>query len=288
MKLYSKVGRRQTHSLAGSTLLLLILCLLGAFMLLPFIYAIAQSLKPTEELFLFPPKFFVRNPTFDNFLDLFWRTNNMWVPFERYIVNSVVMTVAGTVGSVVFSAMAAFPLAKFRFPGSRVYETGVTLALLFVYEVTYIPQYVVLSSLHLIDTVWAVILPAMSGTLGLYLMKQFMSQLPDALLDAASVDGASTWRQFVSVVMPNVKPAWITATILTFQGLWNRDTSTYIFTEQLKNLPAVFRQISSTNTVATVGIGAAAAVLLMIPPLLVFVFSQSRMIETMAHSGMKD
>ena len=288
MKLYSKVGRRQTHSLAGSTLLLLILCLLGAFMLLPFIYAIAQSLKPTEELFLFPPKFFVRNPTFDNFLDLFWRTNNMWVPFERYIVNSVVMTVAGTVGSVVFSAMAAFPLAKFRFPGSRVYETGVTLALLFVYEVTYIPQYVVLSSLHLIDTVWAVILPAMSGTFGLYLMKQFMSQLPDALLDAASVDGASTWRQFVSVVMPNVKPAWITATILTFQGLWNRDTSTYIFTEQLKNLPAVFRQISSTNTVATVGIGAAAAVLLMIPPLLVFVFSQSRMIETMAHSGMKD
>ena len=288
MKLYSKVGRRQTHSLAGSTLLLLILCLLGVFMLLPFIYAIAQSLKPTEELFLFPPKFFVRNPTFDNFLDLFWRTNNMWVPFERYIVNSVVMTVAGTVGSVVFSAMAAFPLAKFRFPGSRVYETGVTLALLFVYEVTYIPQYVVLSSLHLIDTVWAVILPAMSGTLGLYLMKQFMSQLPDALLDAASVDGASTWRQFVSVVMPNVKPAWITATILTFQGLWNRDTSTYIFTEQLKNLPAVFRQISSTNTVATVGIGAAAAVLLMIPPLLVFVFSQSRMIETMAHSGMKD
>lgn len=171
MKLYSKVGRRQTHSLAGSTLLLLILCLLGAFMLLPFIYAIAQSLKPTEELFLFPPKFFVRNPTFDNFLDLFWRTNNMWVPFERYIVNSVVMTVAGTVGSVVFSAMAAFPLARFRFPGSRVYETGVTLALLFVYEVTYIPQYVVLSSLHLIDTVWAVILPAMSGTLGLYLMK---------------------------------------------------------------------------------------------------------------------
>ena len=257
-------------------------------MLLPFIYAIAQSLKPTEELFLFPPNFFVRNPTFDNFLDLFWRTNNMWVPFERYIVNSVVMTVAGTVGSVVFSAMAAFPLAKFRFPGSRVYETGVTLALLFVYEVTYIPQYVVLSSLHLIDTVWAVILPAMSCTLGLYLMKQFMSQLPDALLDAASVDGASTWRQFVSVVMPNVKPAWITATILTFQGLWNRDTSTYIFTEQLKNLPAVFRQISSTNTVATVGIGAAAAVLLMIPPLLVFVFSQSRMIETMAHSGMKD
>ena len=288
MKLFTKVGRRQTHSLLGSSVLLLILCLLGAFMMLPFIYAISQSLKPIEELFLFPPKFFVRNPSFDNFINLFQRTNNMWVPFERYILNSVFMTVLGTVGSVLFSAMAAFPLAKFRFPGSRVYETVITLALLFVYEVTYIPRYVVLSSMHLIDTVWSVILPAMSGTLGLYLMKQFMSQLPEALLDAASVDGASTWRQFWAIVMPNVKPAWITATILTFQGLWNQDTSTYIFTEQLKNLPAVFRQISSTNTIATAGIGAAAAVILMIPPLFVFVFSQSRMLETMAHSGMKD
>lgn len=288
MKLFTKVGRRQTHSLAGNFFLLLILVVLGAFMMLPFIYAISQSLKPIEELFVFPPKFFVRNPTLDNFIDLFQSTNNMWVPFERYILNSIFMTVLGTAGSVLISAMAAFPLAKFRFPGSRVYELVITMALLFVYEVTAIPQYVVLSSLHLTDTVWAIILPSFAGTLGLYLMKQFMSQLPDALLDAASVDGAGTWRQFWTIVMPNVKPAWITAIILTFQGLWNRDTSSLIFTEQFKNLPAVFRQISATNTISTVGIGAAAAVLLMILPLVVFVFSQSRMLETMAHSGMKD
>jgi ABC-type glycerol-3-phosphate transport system permease component len=161
------------------------------------------------------------------------------------------------------------------------------MALLFVFEVTYVPQYVILSSLKLINTIWALILPAMANTLGLYLMKQFMSQLPDALLDAANVDGAGTMRQFWSIVMPNVKPAWITATILIFQSLWNRDSSTYIFTEQLKNLPAIFRQISSTNTIATAGIGAAAAVLLMIPPIVVFIFSQSRMLETMAYSGMK-
>ncbi len=288
MKLFTKVGRRQTHSLVGSALLLLILAVLGAFMMLPFVYAISQSLKPIEELFVFPPKFFVRNPTLDNFIDLFQSTNNMWVPFERYILNSLIMTVVGTAGSVLISAMAAFPLAKFRFPGSRFYELMITMALLFVYEVTAIPQYVVLSSLHLIDTIWAIILPALSGTLGLYLMKQFMSQLPDALLDAASMDGAGTWRQFWMIVMPNVKPAWITAIILTFQGLWNRDTSSLIFTEQYKNLPTVFRQISATNTISTVGIGAAAAVLLMILPLAVFVFSQSRMLETMAYSGMKD
>lgn len=287
MKLFTKVGRRQTRSVFGSVMLLLILFLLGAFMLLPFIYAISQSLKPIEELFIFPPKFFVRNPTFDNFISLFQRTNNMWVPFERYILNSVIITVIGTVGGVIFSAMAAFPLAKFRFPGSRAYEFTIMVALLFVYEVTYIPQYVILSAMHLIDTIWAIILPAMSGTLGLYLMKQFMSQLPDSLLDAASVDGAGTARQFWSIVMPNIKPAWITATILTFQALWNRDTSTYVFTEQFKNLPAVFRQISTTNTIATAGIGAAAAVLLMIPPIIVFIFSQSRMLETMAYSGMK-
>lgn len=287
MTILTRVGRRQTHSIYGDVILFLFLAVLGAFMLLPFIYAISQSLKPIEELFVFPPKFFVRNPTMDNFINLFQRTNNMWVPFERYIVNSIIITVLGTFGGVVFPAMAAFPLAKFKFPGSRIYEAMIMLALLFVYEVTYVPQYVVISSLKLIDTPWAVILPAMANTLGLYLMKQFMSQIPDTLLDAASVDGASTARQFWYVVMPNIKPAWITAAILMFQALWNRDTSTYIFSEQLKNLPAMFRQISSTSTIATVGIGAAAAVLLMIPPIVVFIFAQSRMLETMAHSGIK-
>ena len=287
MTIFTKVGRRQNHSVFGDIGLFLFLAVLGAFMLLPFIYAISQSLKPNEELFVFPPKFFVRNPTIDNFINLFQRTNNMWVPFERYIVNSVIITLVGTVGGVIFSAMAAFPLAKFKFPGSRAYGITITMALLFVFEVTYVPQYVILSSLKLINTIWALILPAMANTLGLYLMKQFMSQLPDALLDAANVDGAGTMRQFWSIVMPNVKPAWITATILIFQSLWNRDSSTYIFTEQLKNLPAIFRQISSTNTIATAGIGAAAAVLLMIPPIVVFIFSQSRMLETMAYSGMK-
>ncbi|MDD4297728.1 MAG: carbohydrate ABC transporter permease [Ruminiclostridium sp.] len=287
MAIFKKIGRRQAHSIYGDVLLFIFLALLGAFMLLPFIYAISQSLKPIEELFVFPPRFFVRNPTFDNFINLFQRTNNMWVPFERYIVNSLIITIVGTLGGVIFSAMAAFPLAKFKFPGSRIYEALIIMALLFVYEVTYVPQYVILSSLHFIDTLWALILPAMANTLGLYLMKQFMSQLPDSLLDSASVDGASTARQFWSVVMPNIKPAWITATILIFQALWNRDSATYIYTEQLKNLPAVFRQISLTNTIATAGIGAAAAVLLMIPPVFVFIFSQSRMLETMAYSGLK-
>lgn len=287
MSLKSKVGRRANHSIYGDVTILIFLCLLGLFMIIPFIYSIVQSLKPIEELFVFPPKFFVRNPTADNFINLLMSTNNMWVPFERYIFNSIYMTIVGSAGSVIISSMAAYPLAKFIFPGSKMYFKIITLSLLFVYEVTYIPQYILLSKLSLIDTPFAIILPVFASSLGLFLMKQFMSQIPDSLVEAATVDGASTWTTFWLLIMPNVKPAWLTAFILSFQALWNRDTSAFIFTEQLKNLPAMFRQISVSNTIATVGIASAAAVILMVPPILVFLFSQSKILETMAYSGIK-
>lgn len=287
MSIVKRTGRRQSHSIAGDIMLLLFLLMVGVFMILPFIYSIVQSLKPMEELFIFPPKFFVRNPTLDNFKDLFVRTNNMWVPLERYIFNSVLLSVAGTFFSVIISSMAAYPIAKYRFPGSRLFEKLIVLALLFVYEVTAIPQYIILSKVGLIDTLWSLLLPAMASTLGLYLMKNFMSQLPDDLLEAAKVDGAGHLRIFWQIVMPNVKPAWVTAVILTFQSLWNRGTGSYVYTEQLKNLPTLLLQISTTNTVATAGISAAAAVILMIPPIAVFIFSQSKIVETMAYSGIK-
>ena len=287
MSLKSKVGRRANHSIYGDIAIFIFLCLLGLFMIIPFIYSIVQSLKQIEELFVFPPKFFVRNQTADNFINLLMSTNNMWVPFERYIFNSIYMTIVGSAGSVIISSMAAYPLAKFVFPGSKLYFRIITLSLLFVYEVTYIPQYILLSKMSLIDTPFAIILPVFASSLGLFRMKQFMSQIPDSLVEAATVDGAGTWTTFWVLIMPNVKPAWLTAFILSFQALWNRDTSAFIFTEQLKNLPAMFRQISVSNTIATVGIASAAAVILMIPPILVFLFSQSKILETMAYSGIK-
>ncbi len=281
------VGRRQSHSIGGDIFLFSILFLIGAFMVLPFIYAISQSLKPMEELFVFPPKFFVRKPTIDNFTNLLLRTNNMWVPLERYLVNSVWVTIVTTAGGVLLAAMAAYPLAKFKFPGSNFIATMMTLALLFVYDVTAVPTYVILNELKLLDTQWALILPAMASTLGLYLIKQFMSQIPTGLIEAAMIDGAGTWRQFWAIIMPNTKPAVITAIILTFQAVWNRDSSSLIYTEQSKNLPALFRQITATSTIATAGISAAVGVIMMLPPIIVFIYSQSRMIETMAHSGLK-
>lgn len=286
MRLGKRTGRRQAHTIGGDVLLGTILSIIGLFMILPFIYSIVQSLKPMEELFVFPPKFFVRNPTLNNFKDLLLHTNNMWVPVERYVFNSVFVSVIGTVGSVIIGAMAAYPLAKFRFPGSVAYEKIIVLSLLFIYNVTAVPQFIIMSKLKLVDTIWAILLPSMASSLSLYLMKNFMSQLPDDLIEAAKIDGAGHMRIFWGVVMPNIKPAWVTAVIFVFQGLWNMQTDSYIFTESLKNLPTLLTQIS-TGTVATAGISAAASVILMLPPIIVFLISESQVVETMAYSGIK-
>lgn len=286
MSVFKRTGRHQAHSVGGDIVLGLFLSAIGLFMILPFIYSMVQSVKPMEELFVFPPKFYVRNPTLDNFRDLLLHTNNMWVPLERYVFNSVIVAVGGTVGCVIIGAMAAFPLAKFRFFGSRTFEKLIVWALLFVYEVTAIPQYILLSKLQLIDTLWSLLLPALGSTLGLYLMKNFMSQIPDDLIEAATVDGAGYFRIFWSIFMPNIKSAWITVVILTFQSLWNRGTGSYVYTESLKNLPTLLSQISGA-TVSTAGISAAASVIMMLPPIIVFIFSQNQVVETMAHSGIK-
>ena len=288
MRISKKTGRRQVHSLQGDIGVFLFLAILSMFMILPFVYSVVQSLKPMEELFVFPPRLTVRSPSFDNYINLFLRTNNMWVPLERYLYNSIFMTLISMAGNVFVASLAAFSLAKYKFPGSAAYEKLIVVSLLFVYEVTYIPQYVLMSKIGLIDTVWAIILPAIASPLSLFLMKQFMTQMiPDEIVEAAMADGANKLTIFWRVVMPNVKPAWLTVIILTFQGVWNRDTGTLIFTEQLKNLPALFREISTSNVIASSGVASAAAVIMMIPPIIVFLISQSKMIETMAHSGIK-
>lgn len=118
-------------------------------------------------------------------------------------------------------------------------------------------------------------------------MKQFMTSIPDSMIEAARVDGAKTFYIFWKIVMPNVKPAWLTCVIFAFQSIWNNDGSQFIYDEAYKTLPTLFRQISEGG-IARAGVSAAAAVLLMIPPIVIFVASQGQVMETMAHSGMKD
>lgn len=280
-------NKRVNRSFLGSLSLFAFLSIMGAFMALPLVYAINNAFKPLDEIFLFPPTLFVRNPTLNNFADLFNLLGNSWVPFTRYIANTIFITLFGVIGHVILASAAAYPLAKHKFKGKHIMFTVVVLALMFTPQVTAIPNYMIMSWLGLIDTHWAVIIPAFAYPLGLYLMKQFMEQIPDALLEAAKIDGASEYRIFWTVVMPNVKPAWLTLIILLFQILWGTDGNGFIYSEQLKSLHYALGQVAQGG-IARAGVGAAIALLLMSVPITLFVFSQSRILETMATSGMKD
>ena len=256
-------------------------------MILPFVYSIVQSLKPPEELFRFPPRFFVTNPTLRNFKELFGLTNSLWVPFSRYVLNSVIITFVGTLGHVLLASMAAFAIAKFPFPGSKIIFNIVVWSLLFTSDITALPLYIVTAKLGLINTHWSLILPAIGGSLGFFLMKQFIEQVPGSIIESATVDGANELRTWWSIVLPITKPAWLTLIIFSFQSLWNNPGSSYIYQEEMKTLPTVMSQISSSG-IARVGAAAAAAVILMIPPMLTFLLSQRNVIETMAYSGIKE
>ncbi|WP_313999562.1 carbohydrate ABC transporter permease [uncultured Paenibacillus sp.] len=279
--------KRVNRSFMGSFWLFLLLALMGAFMALPLVYAINAAFKPLDEIFLFPPTLFVRNPTMTNFVDLVNLLGNSWVPFSRYLFNTVFITGMGIAGHVLLASAAAYPLAKHHFPGKTILFTTVVLSLMFTPQVTAIPNYMIMSWIGLIDTYWAVIVPAFAFPLGLYLMKQFMEQIPDALMEAAKIDGASEYRIFWQIVMPNVKPAWLTLIILLFQMLWGTDGNGFIYSEQLKTLHYASNQIIQGG-IARAGVGAAVALILMSVPITLFMFSQSRIIETMATSGMKD
>ncbi len=282
----SKAGKRVSRSRGGDIVIFLFLLLVGAFMMLPFIYAIVQSFKPMEELFIYPPKFLVQNPTTDNYRTLSQLTDSLWIPFSRYIFNSVFVTVLGTSLNLIFGCMAAFPLAKYRFPGSKMLFNLVVSALLFTGPVTALPQYIIMARLGLINSLWSVVLPAAGTPLGLFLMKNFMTQIPDSVIEAAKIDGAGIFRTFYTVCMPLVKPAVLTLIIFSFQGMWNATGGSYIYEEQWKLVPAILNDVVASG-LARQGASCAASVLMMMPPCLLFIFMQSKIVETMSFSGIK-
>lgn len=279
--------KKLNRSLGGNILTFLFLLLVGAFMVIPMIMAISNSLKPTDELFRFPPTLFAQNPTFKNFTDLFILMNNSWVPFTRYFFNTMFITTLGTVGQIIVCSLAAFPLAMYKFPGNRFFSKMIELALMFNGTVLWIPAYMIMANLGLINTYWSVILPAFAAPIGLYLMRSFMMQMPQALVEAAEIDGASKLRVFWSIIMPNVKSAWLTLTIFSVQGLWNLGATVYIQIESLKTLPYALGQIVSVG-IARMGVGNAVAVIMMSVPIVIFIISQSNILETMATSGIKE
>ncbi len=276
------------RSKGGDAGITFMLTILGLFMFIPMYYVVIQSLKPLDELFMFPPRFYVMRPTLDNFGDLFTLMSDSWVPFSRYIFNTVFLTICGTLGNLIFASMAAYSLAKLRFPGRKAIFQLIVMSLMFHSTVNQVTHFIILSSFGWIDTYLSIIVPSLASTMGLYLMKQFMeSSVPDTVLESARLDGASEFRTYLTIAMPMVKPAWLTLMVECFKNLWNAGSSIYIHSEELKTFNYAIQQILSGG-IARSGAGAASTVVMMAVPILVFVFNQSKIVETMGSSGMKD
>ena len=276
------------RSAGGDAGIFFFLAIMGIFMFLPMYYTIVQALKPLDELWAFPPKFYVVSPTFKNFKDLFRLMNTSWVPFSRYLFNTIIISAGGTFGNLALSSLAAYVLSKMKFPGKNWMFTLIVTSLMFNAVAASIANFIIMSTIGFVDTLWAIIIPAWGSTLGLYLMKQFMdSSVSDAVLESARLDGASELYTFWRIAMPMVKPAWLTLIVYSFQGLWNTGSTIYIYSESLKTFSYAIGQILAGGIVRA-GAGAASTVVMMLVPIIVFIISQSKILETMATSGMKD
>lgn len=283
-----KLGLANRRSRIGNGFVVFLLLLLGAFMAFPLYYTLIQSLKPSEELFQFPPRLYVLRPTLEHYTELFQLMSNMWVPFSRYLFNTLFVAILGTVLHVLLAGMAAYPLAKHHFPGRDGLFNTILLGLMFVGQVTFLPTFIIISKLNMLNTYWAYLLPSIGASLGLFLMKQFIEQLPESILEAARLDGASEWRIYFQLVLPNIKPAVLTVFIFQFVNIWNGLSKELVYDEQLKVVKVALEQVSASNAYARMGSGMAGSVLLMIPPIIIFILMQRNVVETMTFAGMKE
>ena len=287
-RVQSRKGRRMANrSRGGDVVNFLFLCAVGVFMALPLVYVIVNAFKPLDEIFMFPPRFFVRNPTMNNFSELYIVLADSWVPFSRYVFNTLFITATGTLFHVLFASMAAFALCKIDLPGKNLLFFIVVNSLMFTPAVTGVPNYMIMTNLRLTDTYWSIILPVVGGSMGLFLMKQFMSTVPDALIEAAKIDGAHQMTIFWRVVMPQVKPAWLTLVIFCVQNLWNANGGVYIYTEHMKTLPYALSQIVGGG-IARTGVASTVSLIMLVVPVCTFILTQSNIVETMASSGSKE
>ncbi|MDR2546072.1 MAG: carbohydrate ABC transporter permease [Lachnospiraceae bacterium] len=279
--------KRLNRSMAGNSMLFGLMIVCGIAMAMPLVMVINNSLKPLDELFQFPPRIFVINPTLENFTDLFVVMSDSWVPFSRYLLNTIILTGGGMVGHVIVASLAAYPLAKNDFPGKKLLFSMVILSMMFSWTVTQTPQFMIITWLGINNTYLALILPAFSFGMGLFLMKQFMEQLPDSLIESARLDGATEWKVFWKIVMPNVKPAWLTLAIFQFQQMWANTGGTFLRDEQLRPIQHALYQVEGGG-IARAGAAAAVTFIIAAIPITFFLLCQRNILETMTSSGIKE
>ncbi|HPT85613.1 MAG TPA: carbohydrate ABC transporter permease [Bacillota bacterium] len=273
------------RSVGGDTVISIILTLMGLFMFLPVWYLLVTAFKPLGERNITPPRFYVIRPTLQNFIDLFTNLNMTWVPISRYIFNTIIISILATLGCLIIGSLSAYALSKICFPGSRFVFALIRYSLMISSTIAGITNFIIYVALGWLNTYQISIIPVWASTLGLYLMKQFIDEnVSDEMIEAARIDGASELRIYWEIVMPLVKPAWLTLMVTTFQGVWNTGASPYVWSENLKTFNSA---ISTVQTVSS-GASSAAIILMMSVPITVFIINQSKIVETMASSGMKD
>ena len=280
--------RHFTRSKLGNIGYFTILILIGLFTVFPLFYCVITSLKPLDELLIFPPKFYVARPTLKNYTALPALLSNLQVPISRYFFNSLFISVVSTLLSILAGSLAAFTLSKSKVRGRKAIFTIIQMMMLYNTVTLAVPQYVIFSKLHLIDTYWVYILPAIPSTVSCFLLKQFMdASVSNALLEAARIDGAGVLRIYFRIVMPIMKPALMTVLLFSFQAMWSTQSTGTVFSEQLKTLPSVMSTVSAGG-IARSGSAMAITVLMMIPPIIVFMVTQGNVLETMSSSGIKE
>ncbi|HOJ11099.1 MAG TPA: carbohydrate ABC transporter permease [Clostridiales bacterium] len=268
----------------------LFMLLLVAFTALPLVYMVSTAFKPIDELFIYPPQFLVRRPTLESFTDLFTALDSSVVPFTRYVFNSLFTTIIIVSGTVIISSMGAFAMGKYNLPGTGILFNIIILALMFSPYTTQIPSYMIVNKLGMINTYWALIIPKLAVAYNFFLMKQFSSQIPDALLEAARIEGATEWRIFWKIAMPILQPAWATLIVFSFVNNWNDYFTALIFTSSqvMKTLPLALQTIAGgPGAIARSGASAAATFIVTLPTILIFTIMQAKVMKTMAYSGIK-
>lgn len=262
---------------------------LAIIMVLPMIYIFSTAFKPLDELFAYPPKFFVIKPTFDNFTNLFRQTSQSGVPFSRYIFNSILISGVGVLLTILITSMAAYGLSKLKFKAKKPLFVMNQYALMFVSVAVTIPRFLIIVNVGLYDTFWAHILPLLAMPVGLFLVKQFVDQVPNQLLEAAKIDGATEYQIYYHVVLPIIKPALATVAILAFQTFWNNEVTSqlYVTNDSNKTIAFFLSTITSGAGVAGAGMNAAASLIMFLPNIIFFIIIQSKVMDTMAHSGIK-
>lgn len=279
--------KRYTRSKAGSVGYFTILIIAGLFMVFPLFYCIITSLKPLDELLIFPPKFYVERPTLSNYLVLPDLLSSMEIPISRYFFNNILIAAVSTFFSVIATSMAAFTFSKSKVKARKTLFVIVQMMLLYNAYTLSVPRYLIYTSMDIIDTYWVYIFPAIPSAVNCFLMKQFMDvSVPDALIEAARIDGASVFKIYWRIAMPIMKPAWMTALLFSFKDMWSVVPGGTIFSEELKTLNYVMSSVTAGG-IARSGSAMAISVILMIPPIVVFLFTQSNVMETMGSSGIK-